>query len=220
MRPARGRWAAITRRIARCVCALQGRRLCGVCALHRRMPRAGVLLFPEISYRDGLALLKRGAMELKRERLEASARARVDSHPWMGGSPEPLSGERIVSAVAERTLSCGPKAQLPCSRREAGGLSQRGHIRRRSAWPTLWPPRRQSITRTAPRARSQFRRCASRKHWAASNRARVQQLLLGSHRLASIGSAWCLCQSLWPSRCWHLAHICLPFVFGASAFHT
>jgi hypothetical protein len=46
------------------------------------MPRAGVLLFPEISYRDGLALLKLGAMELKRERLEASALAWLRAHVW------------------------------------------------------------------------------------------------------------------------------------------
>jgi hypothetical protein len=49
----------------RCVCELQGRRLCGVCVLHRRVPRGGALVFPHASYRDGLALVKLGAMDLK-----------------------------------------------------------------------------------------------------------------------------------------------------------
>ena len=81
-RAASGCWAITARRVARCVCDLQGRRLCGVCALHRRVPRAGVLLFPETSYRDGLALLKLGAMELKRERLGTSALAWLRAHAW------------------------------------------------------------------------------------------------------------------------------------------
>jgi hypothetical protein len=46
------------------------------------MPRAGVLLFPVFSYWDGLALLKLGAMELKRERLGTSALACLRAHVW------------------------------------------------------------------------------------------------------------------------------------------
>jgi hypothetical protein len=210
---------------------------------HHRAPRRQVRMRPAgpeamRRVRAASARAARGGIALPRDFIQGRARlaetrrhgaqarvaqgecARVASCPWAAGYPEPLNGARTASAGAERTLSCGPRVLPPCSRREAGDLSQRGHIRRQSASRTSWPPRKQLFTRTAPRARSLVRRCASRKHWAASDCARVQQLLLGSHRLASIGSAWRLCQSLWPSRCWHIAHCCLPFVIGASAFHT
>lgn len=48
----------------KCVCDLQGRRLCGVCVLHRRGSRAGALVFPGLTYADSLSLLKLAAMAL------------------------------------------------------------------------------------------------------------------------------------------------------------
>ena len=47
----------------RCICKLQGRMLCGVCVLRRRMDQGRI--FPAINYADGLACLKAGAMYLK-----------------------------------------------------------------------------------------------------------------------------------------------------------
>ena len=48
----------------KCVCDLQGRRLCGVCVLHRRASRAGSRVFPDLTYADALSLLKLAAMAL------------------------------------------------------------------------------------------------------------------------------------------------------------
>ena len=45
----------------KCVCVAQGKRLCGVCVLHRRWRRAGEALFPEFVYDDTLAFFKLGA---------------------------------------------------------------------------------------------------------------------------------------------------------------
>ena len=48
----------------RCICALQGKRLCGVCILAKRPERIGKV-FPTLSYSDGLALLKVAAQGLQ-----------------------------------------------------------------------------------------------------------------------------------------------------------
>ena len=56
----------------RCICALQGRRLCGVRALHRYLADSeGGRLFPAVSYADSLALLKCAADQLKLENASA-----------------------------------------------------------------------------------------------------------------------------------------------------
>ena len=49
----------------KCVCVAQGKRLCGVCVLHRRWRRAGEALFPEVVYDDTLAFVKLGAAALR-----------------------------------------------------------------------------------------------------------------------------------------------------------
>ena len=49
----------------RCACTAQGRRLCGVCVLHRAWARPGALLFPDVTYRVALAFTKAGAAELR-----------------------------------------------------------------------------------------------------------------------------------------------------------
>jgi hypothetical protein len=46
----------------RCICELQGSRLCGVCVLHRRWVVGP--LFPSLTYADGLALVKAAAAEI------------------------------------------------------------------------------------------------------------------------------------------------------------
>jgi len=49
----------------RCICSMQGRQLCGVCVVHRRMEQHGSgRLFPEVSYTEALAFLKSAAEEL------------------------------------------------------------------------------------------------------------------------------------------------------------
>jgi hypothetical protein len=49
--------------VRRCICALQGKRLCGVCILRKRC--SGGRLFPYITYMEGLALLKAAATQLR-----------------------------------------------------------------------------------------------------------------------------------------------------------
>ena len=46
-----------------CVCALQGRRLCGVCAIRRRL-RPGVRVFPALTYTEALSYVKITAARL------------------------------------------------------------------------------------------------------------------------------------------------------------
>jgi len=55
----------------RCICALQGRQLCGVCILASRHDENGSdRLFPDISYTESLALLKSAAQELGLEQAQ------------------------------------------------------------------------------------------------------------------------------------------------------
>ena len=49
----------------RCICRLQSRKLCGVCALRGRA--SGARFFPSLSYAEGLAYLKSAAVRLQLE---------------------------------------------------------------------------------------------------------------------------------------------------------
>ena len=47
--------------VRRCICALQGRRLCGVCTLTARLTADVERIFPDVTYTEGLAFLKLAA---------------------------------------------------------------------------------------------------------------------------------------------------------------
>ena len=53
----------------KCVCDLQGRRLCGVCVLHRRASRAGSRVFPDLAYADALASVSYTHLTLPTKRI-------------------------------------------------------------------------------------------------------------------------------------------------------
>jgi len=50
--------------VRNCICHLQGKRLCGVCILRRRCELDSHRLFPDLTYAQGLALLKAAASQL------------------------------------------------------------------------------------------------------------------------------------------------------------